>query len=142
MWGKRSAIYRLFQFRCNGHHLRSETSKHKVQESKGAVWRTKRGKNVCVLCEDHKECPARILFECCANKAARDRFYKAVKEHAGEEVERQMRKEHKATANWGRVNGWLDGGGGEGSDEDFDQVLYHLVTFVYETLELRLSALS
>jgi hypothetical protein len=36
------------------------------------------------------------------------------KEHAGEEVEPQMRKERKATGNWSRVNGWLDGVGGRG----------------------------
>jgi hypothetical protein len=30
--------YQLFQFRCNGHHLRSEPPKHKAQESKGGDW--------------------------------------------------------------------------------------------------------
>ena len=41
-----AAVYRLFQFRCNGHHLRAETSKHKMKISGGA-WRTSPGCDKC-----------------------------------------------------------------------------------------------
>ena len=139
LWGKRSAVYRLFQFRCNGHHLKSETSKHKVKDS-GGDWRTKRGNNLCVLCKQHKECPARLLFECSSSEGARNKFLRAVRIDGGDEVAKGL-EDGRATERWDRVKGWLDGKGWEGSEDAFDLVLQHLVTFVHDTLELRLSAL-
>ena len=65
---------------------------------------------------------------------------RAVRRDGGDEVAQSL-VGGSATARWDRVKGWLDGVGWEGSEGAFDLVLQHLVTFVHDTLELRLSAL-
>jgi hypothetical protein len=80
LWGRRLAVYRLFLFRCNGHHLcgpPAETSKHKMEMSvEGRIdWRTGQGCDNCVVCNQHTECPAWLLFECSGNKKATTEFF-------------------------------------------------------------------
>ena len=143
LWGKRAALYRLFQFRCNGHHLKSETSRHKVKID--GEWRVANGSNACVMCcktvHSHKECPARMLFECHKTTKLRETFYDELGKEAGPEVAAELRAK-AATGQWETVNGWLDGRGWTGREEAFDLVLGHLVTLVHEVLQLRLSFLK
>ena len=139
-WGRRSSLYRLFQFRCNGHHLRSETSRHKVKGSDGE-YRRRRGKNVCKMCNMHKECPARVLFECESTMLLRGKFYEVLQCEAGWTVANELQK-LDAQKQWARINEWLDGRGWGGSEEGFDRELDQLVTLVHDVLELRLSAVG
>jgi hypothetical protein len=108
--GKRAALYRLFQFRCNGHHLESETSRHKVKI--GGEWRVANGSNASVMCRKtahrHKEFPTRVMFECHKTAKLRERFYSELGKEAGPEVVAVLRAK-RATGQWEAASGQLNG---------------------------------
>ena len=105
----------------------------------------RKGNNACVMCGKtnfkHKECPARLMFQCNSTAKLRNKFFLALGKAAGQEVVAALRSK-PAKGQWVVVNGWLDGRGWAGSEEAFDLVLGHLVTLVHEILKLRLSFLK